>query len=588
MKSLIELVKFYYDLAGAKIFTLAGLMFLDVGFQGIGLGLFLPILEGAKGDSKISQILKNVFAFVGLEYSLTYILVFVVCVFFMRALCVTGEVFMINKIVADLLVDLRCHMAEQLFNMDYQAFLEKPAGYRNNAMIVEFQKAVSSFKRFAKCLVTFLLAAMYLGISMFLNPVLILFLVFVGAVFFPVIIRINSLTKLYSVRTSTFSAGLQKIFIQALNNFKYLKATAEYPKVLRQVFNQSRKLGNLQIKQAVLSVISNQGTEPLIVLLLAGIVFYYVQLRGNSVVEILFLLYLVNSAMKRILGLQNDVRNILSMWGSVEVLRNFQQELIEHTEKSIGAGGEKNEFNKPVCVDNVSFRYKNGFQVLKNIDIIIPPFSTIAFVGGSGAGKTTMVNLLTGLLRPQEGAIKIGDIDYRDIDMNYLRKNIGYITQESVIFNDTVCNNITLWDTGNPEEIMQKVKQSARKAHIDTFIDDLESRYNTLLGEGGINISGGQRQRIAIARELYKDAKILIFDEATSSLDTQTEREIQKNIDELRGEKTVILIAHRLSTVKNADYIFVLKDGMIAESGSYDALYKRDGEFRRMIDQQTV
>jgi len=169
------------------------------------------------------------------------------------------------------------------------------------------------------------------------------------------------------------------------------------------------------------------------------------------------------------------------------------------------------------------------------------------------------------------------------MDQQALRREIGYITQENVIFNDTIRNNITLWD----EQVSNDaVCEATEKAHIRDFIENLPQGFDTLLGDGGINISGGQRQRIMIARELCKQSSLLIFDEATSALDTDSEIEIQKDIDEFRGEKTIVLIAHRLSTIKNSDLIFLLKDGGIIEQGTYDQLYELNGEFRRMADQQ--
>ena len=220
-----------------------------------------------------------------------------------------------------------------------------------------------------------------------------------------------------------------------------------------------------------------------------------------------------------------------------------------------------------------------------NINITLPPKQTVAFVGASGAGKSTLVTLLTGLLKPTAGEIFLGSARYEDIDQRLLRKSIGYVTQESVIFHDTIRDNITLWSDRGDEV---RVRSAAAGAYINQFIEDLPKGYDTVLGDSGLNISGGQRQRINIARELYKNVRILIFDEATSSLDSESEREIQVNIDAFRGEKTVVVIAHRLSTIRNSDLIFVLKDGGIVEQGAYDELYSRGGEFRAMVDQQTL
>ena len=197
-----------------------------------------------------------------------------------------------------------------------------------------------------------------------------------------------------------------------------------------------------------------------------------------------------------------------------------------------------------------------------------------------------MSRLLTGILRPTSGEISIGGTPYDRIDQRELREGIGYVTQETPIFNDTVRNNVTLWDHNGASE--PEVKAAARAARASDFIESFPDGYGAPLGDNGMKISGGQRQRVSIARELYKNASLLIFDEATSSLDTETERAIQEEIDQMKGSVTIIVIAHRLSTVKNSDMIFVLQNGKVVEQGTYDYLYNLSGEFTRMVNRQTV
>ena len=181
----------------------------------------------------------------------------------------------------------------------------------------------------------------------------------------------------------------------------------------------------------------------------------------------------------------------------------------------------------------------------------------------------------------------MGDTPYGELDLAELRRQIGYVTQESVIFSDSVRNNITLWEGDGPD-VDAAMREAAEAADIAEFIESLPDGYDTPLGEDGLNVSGGQRQRIAIARELYKSVPVLILDEATSALDSESERVVQQSIDSLRGDKTVIVIAHRLSTVRNADTIFVLREGRLVERGGYAALYARNGVFTRMVDTQSA
>jgi ABC-type multidrug transport system fused ATPase/permease subunit len=588
VKQIIILIRFYYRLVGNKLFLLFFLMLAAVGFQGLSVSLFLPILQGEDSDNKITQITGKIFGVLGLDYTLLYLLIFLVFFFILRSMFLVGQTSLVGKIMADLLVNLRCKIAEKIFQMDYQAFLDKSSGYLNNALIVEFQKVVFSFKMFSSLMVTILVTGMYISIPLFLHPVLVLVLTCIGFPLFLIIKGINSLTRVYSLRMSDNSAGLQNILIQALNNFKYLKATEGHPNVLKQIYSQSKMLGKVQYRTYILGAITEFGFEPFVILIISGVVFYNVGLQGQDIIENIFLLFLLLNAMKQMLAAQGNFRKILSSWGSIEVLKTLELELERSKEKAPSQSMVHDvSFDQPIRYENVSFGYNNGGEILRDINIEIPPNSTVAFVGESGAGKTTLVNLLIGLLRPTNGIISIGGIPYHGIDPCQIREEIGYMTQENVIFNDTIYNNITLWNSnGSTKGDMEMVEFAAKKAHISEFVQGLKGGYNSVLGEGGINISGGQRQRICIARELYKDAKLLIFDEATSSLDTKTEKEIQQNIDEFRGEKTIVIVAHRLSTVSGCDKIFVLKDGLIIEEGSYGELYNSDGEFKKMVVQQ--
>ena len=227
---------------------------------------------------------------------------------------------------------------------------------------------------------------------------------------------------------------------------------------------------------------------------------------------------------------------------------------------------------------------------MKGISIEIPPRSSIAIVGDSGSGKTTIASLLTGLVKPDKGSVKMGRIDYKNIKQNSLRSLIGYVTQENVIFTDSIRNNINLWESKNELSGADDKKMDSvlNKSLLEDFVNGLPHGLETSLGDNGLNISGGQRQRINIARELYKDVQMLILDEATSSLDSISESEIKTNIEEMKGEITMVIIAHRLSTIRSVDQILVLNEGKIVEEGSFQELYERQGMFRKMVDYQEL
>jgi ATP-binding cassette subfamily B protein len=229
-----------------------------------------------------------------------------------------------------------------------------------------------------------------------------------------------------------------------------------------------------------------------------------------------------------------------------------------------------------VDFDNASAEYKQGTPVLHQVSFKVTPGQTIAIVGPTGAGKTTIINLIPRFYDVTGGAVKIDGIDVRDVTAESLRRQIGIVLQDTFLFSTTVMENIRF---GRPSATDEEVLAAAKLAHADTFVERLSEKYQTVLGERGSGLSQGQRQLLAIARAALADPRILILDEATSSVDTRTERLIQTAFLKLLKGRTSFVIAHRLSTIRNADMILVLNQGQIIERGKFDELMANKGFF---------
>lgn len=241
------------------------------------------------------------------------------------------------------------------------------------------------------------------------------------------------------------------------------------------------------------------------------------------------------------------------------------------------------EFNHEIKFNNVSFKYKNDY-VLKNFNLTVPKGKIIALVGESGSGKSTIANLITRFYDVNEGSITFDGVDIKDVTSKSLREQMGIVAQDSILFNDTIANNISLGlENINEEEIIA----AAKVANAHNFISEFPDKYQNNVGDGGNLLSGGQRQRIAIARAVMKNPPIMILDEATSALDTESEKLVQNALENMMENRTSIAIAHRLSTIQNADLIVVMKNGSIIEQGTHNELLKMNGTYHNLVSLQS-
>jgi ATP-binding cassette, subfamily B, bacterial MsbA len=351
----------------------------------------------------------------------------------------------------------------------------------------------------------------------------------------------------------------------------------------RRFAERNKGLFNSLMRQIKVSAIAHPIMETISTFGIAIVIFIggYWIIGGRMTVGEFFsfmaALYFLYRPLKELNGVNNMVQD-----GVAAAKRIFEVLDTEPEIKNRPGAVKIHQGFRAIEFNNVSFRYEDAL-VLKDISLSVHAGETVAIVGTSGGGKTTLVNLIPRFFDVSAGAILIDGQDIRDATQESLRVLIAIVTQQTILFNDTVRNNIAY---GNMAKSFEDVMSAAKSAYADDFIEKLPNRYDTIIGEAGVKLSGGQRQRIAIARALLKDAPVLILDEATSSLDTQSEREVQNALDSLMVGRTSFVIAHRLSTIMNADRIIVLKEGRIVEQGRHDELLSRGGEYKNLYEQQ--
>ena len=300
----------------------------------------------------------------------------------------------------------------------------------------------------------------------------------------------------------------------------------------------------------------------------------------SETVALVYSLLKVIVSISRLAAYKNTLENFFP---SYEQLLSLRSEAISLSQVT----GEKKftSLEKGIEIKNLSFSYPNNEEILKNININIPKSKMIAIVGKSGSGKSTLIDLIMGFYQPSKGEILLDGSSLKDFNINSYRHKIGYVPQENLLFNMTIKDNL-LW--ANEKATPEELRDACKLANVDEFVEDFSDGYHTMVGERGVRLSGGQVQRITLVRAILRNPDLLIMDEATSSLDTYSERLIQKSIEDIAKQTTVIVIAHRLSTIVKADYIYVLKNGEIVEEGTYKELIGNEGEFYRMVKLQAL
>jgi subfamily B ATP-binding cassette protein MsbA len=408
-------------------------------------------------------------------------------------------------------------------------------------------------------------------------------LAIVALVVFPLavypIVRFGRKLRSYSTRSQTAMGDISTILMETISGNRIVKAFNMEDYERARFAKENRKLFGILMKSVRVRAVSHPLMETLGGLGIAFIVFYggYNVIKGvatpGTFFSFLAALLMLYEPVKRLSGVYNTIQQGLAAASRVfEVLDTVPEIRSEPGAKVLTSISKRIEYR------DVSFKYEQDW-VLRNINLRIRVGEVVAFVGASGGGKTTLVNLLPRFYDVTSGKVLVDDCDIREVTVESLRSMIGIVTQLTILFNDTVRNNIAYGKISQPFE---QIVKAAEAAYAHGFIRNLPKGYDTVIGEQGVKLSGGERQRISIARALLKNAPILILDEATSSLDSESEIEVQKALEFLMQGRTTLVIAHRLSTIRKADRIVVISNGVVVEEGTHEELLERDGEYRKL------
>lgn len=493
----------------------------------------------------------------------------------------------VSYIQLNIIKNLRNKFYSKIQQFSLQFFDKNKTGEILSIMLNDINWIKVAFNKSLQVFINELISILILVYMLFLiSPILTLLILCTVPISAFLILKISQSIKRKVKRASLKIADISSYAEEKIIGIKIVKAFNMAKNEISNFFNENHKFFQLEFRHQRLYGLTTPINDIIGVTLGVFLLWYggqevliYNKMSSDDFMRfIIFLFAMLQPARK----LGNSIATIQTGLASAERLFEMtDQPFTKLNEENLG---RINGFKKKIQIKNLNFSYsKNSKNILSNINLTIKKGEKVALVGSSGSGKTTLTSLLLRFYNYNNGDITIDDKSYKEINTKSVRNLIGLVTQEPILFNDTIKNNITY----GSENIKDKqIEEAAKIAKIDDFISSLDLKYETIIGERGSLLSGGQKQRLSIARAIIKNPPILVFDEATSSLDSQSEKKVQEAIDNLVKDRTVIMIAHRLTTIKNVDKIVVLEEGSIKEIGSHEELLNKNGYYSKLYNIQ--
>lgn len=583
-----------FNILYALFSTLAFLSFipmLQVLFEQQDPVLTKPTMEASDGFKEYFSDYANFFINQRVEEqgqisALVTICVMVIVLFFLKNLFGYLAKYFISSLQNGMLRDIRFNIYEKITDLPVSFFTEKRKGDIMSRITSDVQVIQTSFLKMLEMFVKEPLTIIFTLLGMILISWKLTIFVFI---FLPIsggiISAIGKKLKSHSTKAQEESAYFLSLVEETLSGLKIIKGFNAESRV-KKVFGASvdrlnKILNSLLHRQQLASPMSEfLGVVVITVILWFGgrMVLIDQTLDAATFIGFLTLTYNILTPAKNISKASYSVRE-----GNASAERILEIIETETNIKDAPDAIEKKGFEEGISVENISFSYEKE-KVLKNFSMKVERGQTVALVGQSGSGKSTIANLVTRFYDVQEGAIKIDGIDIKEVTKKSLRELMGLVTQDSILFNDTVRNNLLI---GKENASESELIDALKVANAWEFVSELPLGLDTNIGDGGGKLSGGQKQRLSIARAVLKDSPIMILDEATSALDTESERLVQDALDAMTQNRTSIVIAHRLSTIQNADNIIVMQRGEIVEQGKHHELLQKNGTYKKLVDMQS-
>jgi len=569
VSNLLYIFKVCYQRSKLGLFLLVILSFFSAFIELIGFGIIIPIINLSISDSvgtdKFSVYIQKTIKSLGFEPELTILLVILCILFFLKGFLIF--IIDVSKIVitTNLKKKVQVNIVNLINSAHFLYHLKNKSGDRLNLISREVDRFVTTFSNLALMIISAISILLFMGSLIVIETKIIIFMILIIILFYFIFKPIFSISKKYSFESTKLSSNLQNSLIQLIHNFSYLKGTNRTSKLITliksSVFNLIKITRLMNYLATMLTVIK----EPIGVLILSFLIYYKVILNGENISEALFIGIIMYRSVQRVLDFQNGWHRMNEACGGLYFVEKGIKDLEKNKEKDLGT--EQPNLTKDLKFKNITLKYSSNI-ILDNISFTIKPMEILGIMGPSGSGKSSIINLITKLVSPSKGEIYLGETNFKKINNHFLRDKIGYVTQDPSIVQGTLRENISFFDKNNDKYSNKYLRDCMKSAGIE----NLYSRIKESMYEAGKNYSGGQKQRITIAREIYRNPDILIFDEPTSSLDRKSTRIIENTILQFKNKKTIIIISHNLEFLSSCDKVIILKTGKISYNGSYKKL----------------
>lgn len=577
IKKIIKVIRFSRKAFGnykRAVGTLVILGLLSGLFEAIGVNTLIPLFSIIAGqghvDDTITRFILNGFEYFDIDFRIRYLLIFMLILFTLKAISTFFAMLIRARIMSDYEYKERTSLFTQFVSADWKYLSQQKVGHLENVLMNDVRWSAILLREVSQGLAGIATLTVYVFAAISISKEATLLTLFVGGILFfvfrPLFVRVRYAAR----KTSEKNKGVAHFVNEHILGLKAVKSAPHSISPIVKIGNDYfKKLKELRIRLLVMKGLSSIFIEPIALMFI--VVLFAVTYTTNSfdIASFVVVIYLIQRIFTYVNQLQSNISRGSEAIPYLEHVLRYKEETSAYRENV----KQKKEFafTQSLTFKDVSFKYGEDSEVLKNISFDVQKGEMFGIVGPSGGGKTTIVDLVLRLHAPTSGPILLDGEDVSHINLFSWRKHIGYVSQDTFLLNDTVENNIRFYDdTLSQDEIVQ----AAEEAQIHEFIMSLPEGYQTPIGERGTRLSGGQRQRVLIARALVQKPDILILDEATSALDTESEQRIQEVIERLKGKTTILVIAHRLSTVRSCNRLLVLEDGRIAEIGDPSDLLK--------------